>query len=230
MHDFLSRLSARTLGIAPAVRPRTSTLFDPSPNEGPSLPTAAITPSEVTSVADTWPREAARSAAAVHHTDPSREVRRAAFDPPALIVRSPASAIASAIIPAISATPAPYQTSAKPNEIPAGVHTDAPQPLVQQPSRTRRPSNVQKSQPVSVIPKSDRVARYESRNGELAHHLNLKHSDEPPTIRVTIGRVEVLQTAQAKQATQPMQSTQRPPPAASKMVSLDDYLKRGSRG
>jgi hypothetical protein len=242
MHDFLSRLSARTLGIAAAARPRTSTLFDPGSSDAVGPPAAVITSSNVNSVAGTWPNEAASPAAPARHTDTSKEPQRTAFDPPAPIVQvSPA---ASAFIPAPSAPPAPHRNGAKPNEVPVPAHPDGPAhsetqahseaqarhalPTLRlhrlQPARPL--TDDRRTQPTPSMPRAANVVRHGSRTSEPTHSQYPVRADEPPAIRVTIGRVEVLQTAQATQATQP---AQRPQPA-SRMVSLDDYLKRGSRG
>ena len=226
MRDFLSRLSARTLGIAPGARPRASMPFDPSPTD---TPIAEIVSSDVKG-ASPRPDEALKAAIGAPDTHAAEQPLRVTFDPPPPIVQPAAFASDNKSAPRTK-DPLP-SAGVKPDEIPAETRVQSPahstlQPLRSQPMQATRRPDSQKTVPSML--RLGRVASDVSPIGESQHSQYLKEAEEPQTIRVTIGRVEV-RAVQPAQMAQPTQPTRRPQQPVSRMISLDDYLKRGSRG
>lgn len=270
MRDFLTRLSARTLGSEPVAQPRTQPLFDFSPSAVANPPVEEIVGPRTQPAPD-----AASSRAPVRPSEPiERLVAAKDRDGPAMS-RAPrarptntrhaaaptANPPQSASVPVpLVANPVRRTAEAQKGEQPIAntlMHPDSPigadtvnsgarltatSPVSEFKDDPRRggdlavravipPVTRSNADPIEretrapllkpAPPVHSRHRMREGQDGEARTRGGTDRSTEAPTIRVTIGRVEVRAVAPAI----PASPTQRAP-RHSAMISLDNYLKR----
>lgn len=228
MADFLTRLSARTLGTAPLARPRGQRLFDPGPVilSGPPLPGETLEASAVPRREDG--RDAVPPLRPPARQAPAPLVAPEAESPPAEPRSSSAEAEPHPVrevahggplrhrIDGIEPSPAPRSTA--PMQEPPHA---APPELV---ARTS-PQDPQPARPAPTLAEIGAPPPNGRSDGDREDRRIAARRDAAaaaPAIRVTIGRVEV-------RAIMPPPATQRPerPARTSALMSLEDHLKRG---
>ena len=237
MADFLTRLASRALEQAPVVRPRTPSLFEPPAggmeNASPSEleATATIpTPTQIheSQASPAAPRqsevlqrkEAGSSPATIAaNAIPTRQrvaAQPAKAPPQASEVASPPKPTAAQTAPSLTeaslpAPPAPpIESTRAVLSGPPATRTDlsAVRPLVSSPPDSIEPTGTMVNPPSAIRPPPGT-------------------SDEGPVIRVSIGRIDVRAVPPPVTAS----VTPRPKPAPrTALVSLDDYLRRGTKG
>jgi hypothetical protein len=207
MGDFLQQLAERALGVAPAVRPRPASRFEPLPVEeleaprGPSprLPVhRGDGPPAAVQVAG--PEPSRQPSPAAEAASGSRDsVGAAAKPPPARPARSPA--------PREAARP---ETATREAPTPSG----APDRAIGRPGDVARTEREREGTAVRM-PVRRRAAR--------AASVPEAHGSEPPPVHVTIDRIEVR--AVAPSPPRPSAKARRPAP-----LSLDEYLEQRRSG
>jgi hypothetical protein len=209
MPDFLTRLAERTLGFAEAVQPRIAPLF------GSGADLAAEEPVE----------ESAADVLAPQREEPTPLVEQA--HPRVVSESMPAAAIGVNELPAEEPRQAPSVQAAA--RIPGGAARDAvsvpaarqDEPPLLLPRRAAPESVAHLATPAAAMP-PDVNTPVESRS--LRGHPREEKNVGPPTVRVTIGRVEVRAVFPAPEVRRPTPATPRPG------LTLDDYLKQRREG
>ena len=234
MSDFPSNLVARALGRAPTVQPRLPSLFESSPGgpeladseaEATEVPTPArATSTEVPAALPSVPATAPVSPDSSPPLTPSRrwsEAQRA----PSLSPAQPQSSLRLAPPSSEPAVVAPPPPPARRQD--AGATAGSPEPVL----TGRRPADAQQIQPSAALvpallsPQPHASVR-EPPHAERAAASKLPHAPQnagTPTIRVTIGRIEVRLVTPAR----PVSSSASP---RKPMLSLEDYLRARNRG
>ena len=202
MGDFLQQLAERSLGVAPAVRPRPASRFEPPPvdelevppGHEPSVPARRVDGPVAEPVAGS---ETSSQPPLAQAAGGSRDSAAAAATPPsARPARSPA--------PREAARPETNVREA------SGAH-DRP---VGRPGDVVRPEREPEQTAARTQPRR-RAARPTSAPEE--------HGSEPPAVQVTIDRIEVR--AMAPPPPRPGAQARRPAP-----LSLDEYLEQRRSG
>jgi hypothetical protein len=207
MADFLQQLAERALGLAPALRPRPASRFEPQPEreleatrerrarmsaddgEGPTaeLPVAGPEPSR-------RPVPAAEAASGSRGS-----VRAAAKPPPARPGRSPVPRDAARRYAATRDAPSPLGAADR---------------TVGRPGDVARPERDLEGPAVRTQPR---------RRARRATSVPEAHGSEPPPVQVTIDRIEVR--AAAPSPPRPSAKPRRPEP-----LGLDEYLEQRRSG
>lgn len=245
MSDYLKNLAARTLDPSTVVQPRLASRFEPPPGEPglvtdfevetefeaspaePPVEARAETPhAPVTTRAESAPRVPAE------HSPPPVFERRPEVSPHE---QSPAPASERAPDPAPSQTfvnrETPRQTAANvevlksaareetAESVPAAVRAAArPSPEAAEPQTTRSGPRVVEPRLLPAPKVSEAPQSRASFTPEPAHE------DAAPTIRVTIGRVDVRAVAAGSKETKRAPAPPRP------ALTLEDYLRRRGGG
>jgi hypothetical protein len=207
MADYLAGLAARALGVEMVVRPRPAARFEAQPLEEPeSLPVAAA------------PELDLKGRAA----EPAAPMVRAEPLPPdkPLQAREPAGEEAGHAAAVV--LPAPAEARVKPREqelvrpspVASTTHTA---PRGRRTREAARPEGIVERPAAAVRPTSRLTA---ARRATPAKQVR----DDPPPVRVTIGRIEVRAVVPPPQAP-PRPASRRPAP-----LSLDEYLEQRRSG
>ena len=242
MSDFLTRVAERALGVAPMVEPRMPGLFGPieaqadatraplDPREpdrapverGPAAPLEAPGSTQTPPPAGEEPRAA-------------RAARETLADPPRP-GRSPRAVPGGERLVRFHDQPVAFEpgepmrarhTSGA--EGPGGDGTDASElPDARHVSRATG-----RGRPARVVPIDPLVPVTEARHDGPPEHgpvlaaaARALSGEQGPTVRITIGRVEVRASVPAT----PPRLEHTPPAADPQRLSLAEYLKRGSHG
>lgn len=247
MH-YLAKQAARTLALAPSVRPRIPARFDAAPFEPVSVeetvPQADARPPapprevpRTVSVENVLRREAERVQTIVERVMPRRE-------PPPVheeivetriaprIEPPPAQERPRAVEPRLDPQPLPRRNAREPEE-PPQPRTVAEERIVRMIERTettsvqREGSIAPAREPhVRVPPAPEANAAspskppVQTRPIERAPQIHARAADAPPAIHVTIGRVDVRAVMTAEAPAKPAPAAMQP------SLSLDDYLKQ----
>ena len=207
MADFLTRLAERTLGVAQVVQPIIAPVFAPEP----ALTREAFTVQHEERALEAPTREADQSAV-IHrpqhfnqnvyaHPEHIKSIARGAATDQENLTRSHVPAVESGIVPA--------QDAAAP--------TPSIVPSTTIPGPTSNADSPGTSFPTNWTP-------FTRTDSEALQALQQREAPAP-SIRVTIGRIEVRAIMPAKEpAARP--PTRRPGPK----LSLDDYLKQQNGG
>lgn len=224
MSDFLTRLAQRSLGEAPAVRPRLPGLFAPLNEEA--------TPASEAVVVDLHEPLPALAPAPLSRAPKAREeTADATGTGPA---RAPAPAVAGEragnAVPARKSEAQATQPSGDEGEA-AASERSAREPLVRaRPSAESGSSPVllvEKAAPREQLPASPPVAQTRQRarakesTADSAGQYLDREPAQAPAVHITIGRVEVRASIAAPPP--PV----RPRPEHKPALSLADYLRRG---
>ena len=207
MADYLAGLAARALGVETVVRPRPAARFEPYPLEEPeSLPVAGAPELDLKG-------GAAEPAAPTVRTEPP---------PPGkpLPARKPAGEETGHAAPVVSPAPIEARVEAREQELvrPSPVASTTHTVPRGWPAReVARPERIVQRRAATVRPASRLTA---ARRATPVKQI----SDEPPPVRVTIGRIEVRAVAPPTQAP-PGPAPRRPAP-----LSLDEYLEQRRSG
>lgn len=242
MGDFLSRLSDRALGRVPLARPASASLFDPGPVERigaaigndvgaadaiaprPDLPqgakqgvAASAAPALLAPPAAIADGQMSPSQAASHAA--LRVPEHSTASHPGSKRSSAASETSEAATPSAEEAPPPVAPQVQ-REASLPARRAAPAPLV---NRAAPPAAASAAAPATLAELAQASGRNPDAGGrpQAATRRDRAAASEAPTIRVSIGRVEV----------RAVMSAGPQPPATraarqSGLMSLDDYLKR----
>jgi hypothetical protein len=203
MGDFLQQLAERSLGVAPAVRPRPASRFEPPPVEELEVP-PGLEPSVPAQRVDGPVSEPVAGSETSGQSPPaqaaggSRDSADAAATPP----------------PARPARPPAPREAARPETNVREASSARDRPVGRQPGDVVRPER-EPEQPAVRTQLRRRAARPTS--------APETHVSEPPAVQVTIDRIEVR--AVAPPPPRPGANPRRPAP-----LSLDEYLEQRRSG
>lgn len=217
MSEFLGNLAARALGLSAVARPRPS-LFEPRRTAPDPL---ALEPEAVSSPQASRAEEAPQAPNRREQTRSTREVEPQQRQPkPSVEMEAEAPPIR-----ALRAQRPPVRTRARP----APPRGDEPvsTPILAE-TRARRaapppePADVAAGQAIGAEPpvRPTRGAPEPSLAVRPSFPAELRRDAPAPTVRVTIGRIDV----RAVEAKEPPEPRKKPRPAP--RISLDDYLGR----
>ena len=231
MSDFLARLAQRSMGAAPLIAPRLPSLFAPVDES----PTGNVADTTVTDSARISPLAAPPfQSYTTARTDPdSREPRASVYPPqrlpapevalkqaPAARIDSTPPHVGSPLIPLVETAQAKTQGTTSLRVTTVASHSAA----------SWQPSVVPHKQAMPAAAAEPWLPLLPQRRAEsAAPRLAWPDSDmgadtgasPPPTVHITIGRVEVKANIAAPSA------APRPRTASKPTLSLGDYLKRG---
>lgn len=213
MSDFLASLLARGMGAAPAIRPRLPSLFESPAGRAPMVEANEVAEAVVLRPAP--PTATSRDTvmggeAQVHLAPPPAASPGRALTPPQST--QPESGRATVMATAAMAGPVvPPPTPTHPPSVETGAKPRSEPATGMAPSIPRMPAP---PLPAAVIPLSRPVA---------VRVAEPQRPPEPPSVRITIGRVEV----RAVPANPP---AARPGRRASPKLSLEDYLRPRAGG
>jgi hypothetical protein len=207
MADYLTGLAARALGLQTVVRPRPAARFEPHPLEEPESLLVASAPE-----LDLRPGTAELPAAMVPADPPPPGQPRHTGEPAA-----EEAGRAAAVV-----SPAPVEARVEPGE-----HELARAPSVASTTHTvprgRRAREVAGRE--RIIERPAATVRPTSRVTAARRATPVKQTrDEPPPVRVTIGRIEV------RAVVPPPHAPPRPAPRRPAPLSLDEYLEQRRSG
>jgi hypothetical protein len=207
MADYLAGLAARALGVEMVVRPRPAARFEPqAPEEPESLPVAGAPELDLKG-------RAAEPAAPTVRADPIPPDKPLHAREPAGEEAGHAAAVVSPA-PAESRVKQREQELVRPSSVASTTHT-AP--------RDRREREV--ARPERIVERPATTVRPASRLTAARRAMPAKQiRDEPPPVRVTIGRIEV------RAVVPPPQAAPRPAPRRPAPLSLDEYLEQRRSG
>jgi hypothetical protein len=225
MADFFTRLSARTLGLAPIASPRRPPAYAATPDlpdvhlEVPASPVESDAPFPAPTKIPMAPRPDRREQtpapprATAQAPDPAHPLVPRAVGRPADAPRAdapvPAQPPADTGPFAVPHQPVPDRPAA-----PAVTAARAPAPVQNDPgAQVRPPIETTLPPPATAAPAS----RPRAEGRSLRRELPQRAAEPAPTIAVTIGRVEVRAVMPPAPA--------KPAPPRSTLRSLDDYLK-----
>jgi hypothetical protein len=207
MADYLAGLAARALGVETVVRPRPAARFEPHRLEEPE------------SLAVVGAPELDLKGGAAEPVAPTVRVEPPAPGKP-LQAREPAGEEAGHAATVVSRAPA--EARVEPRE----------QKLVQPSSVAFTPHTVSRGGPAREVARRERLVERPAATVPRRSRLTAARratpakqlGDEPPPVRVTIGRIEV------RAVVPPSQAPPRPAPRRPAPLSLDEYLEQRRSG
>jgi hypothetical protein len=221
MSEFLGNLAARALGLSAVARPRPS-IFEPRRAAPEPL---ALEPEAVSVPHSARAEEAPRAPTRPKRNQPAREAESQARHP------TP-SAETEAEAPPVRALPAEMpaaRTHARAAPPPGDGRTNAPAVAEQGVAVLRAASPAEPAETpadtaimTTPSPQPTRVAPWPRLPVKPSFPVRVKRETPGPTVRVSIGRIEV----RAVKAEEPSEPRKRPRQAP--RISLDDYLGRAS--
>jgi len=226
MSDFLTRMAQRSIGAAPLIAPHLPSLFAPVEESpiGNVSDTTVVTNTQSGTQADP-----ALQSRATGRIDSVTDVMRASVSPtkysttteamPETRIAPDPAQVESTLIPLVKAAPANFQTIAP------LLAPDSPQAaalLVSPTAVHKQRKAAAATQPLLPQRRIESAAHFAvSADTPAAADTT---TPAPPTVHITIGRVEV----RANIAAAAPPAAPRPRPTSQPALSLSDYLKRGA--